>query len=375
MAQKHFRLLDLPPELVGHVFSFITCESAAKRPICRSLLPFTRRHLLDFVGILNDSQASRLVDLLDCVDVSKKPQTGATLALNVRRLWLSIIFQDLEETLVQQLAHAIGLMRNLEIMAIDHSTIVKGVFRHHRDFQRLKSLDVSVENDFIPQFFDEDQIGSLSNCAALEQIDINLSVPADAANSPAPPGFPSLPQIGSVTVGISGSFATFLPLTTFLSHLPNLEKFVDYYQDEDYDFHTEIDSALFRFTKLESLTLGGGVFSQSPTFYSLLCVHLPSLRNLKIAHLEHFEVNASSLIPYVRARGGSAHSLVRLEIDTCRLFHIGILPSDNPTLPAVVNGSFRLNGTQRWRFPVWTDGMGFEDALELSRVADKAGVE
>ncbi|GAA6031205.1 hypothetical protein JCM8097_004060 [Rhodosporidiobolus ruineniae] len=48
------QLLDLPPELLAHVFSYFEDhEKAAKRPICRALLPFTRRNLLARVQLGN----------------------------------------------------------------------------------------------------------------------------------------------------------------------------------------------------------------------------------------------------------------------------------------------------------------------------------
>ncbi|GAA5914747.1 hypothetical protein JCM6882_002731 [Rhodosporidiobolus microsporus] len=379
MAQKHFRLLDLPPELVGHVYSYLEDDFYSKRPACRALLPYTRRNRFRVVNLSKSTPILSFLDFfgcgLSCLEWKEPTEPSPLvqdLALLVKELYVGAIrgVFDADET-ARRIARAVSFMRNITKAEVGDQAVLSEVLRLGKrgGFGRLEELKVDIESVVTADLFDSDHLGTLSSFPALERLTLDLEFLMVQPMSSSTHDYPSVPHLTTLHIKQWGPFANSEPVHIFVSRLLNLQSFslelttdsnpsrlleclpstlrslcVAYYPELDSaELATNVDAVIPRFTTLHSLTLGVALFSQSSAFYDLLQTHLPSLRTFEITNYELFEVNTANLIPFVRARGGPAGQLKRVVIDT------------------VCGGPY--------------GGMGYQEALELEEVTQEAGVE
>ncbi|GAA6016130.1 hypothetical protein JCM10207_004454 [Rhodosporidiobolus poonsookiae] len=239
--------------------------------------------------------------------------------------------------------------------------------------------------------WDIDRLGQLRGSPSLDHLEIYLDRDADH-HEPAPvKQVQPVPNVTHLSLSAGMSLST-AAASNFLSHFTRLThldlNLIDYcnlglflgavsptlvsliVELDNWDIWLEDDSSLLmnshlaRLTNLEELSLGEHTFSHGifPTLSSLANLHGLTLWLLFDAHFD-----ATPLKRYLREHP----PLRRLSFHA---FSGGAdyIPSEHPDDPAVSSGSYSFG--RGWRLPEWTPSFTFEDAKEVLRLVDAAGI-
>ncbi|GAA6031203.1 hypothetical protein JCM8097_004059 [Rhodosporidiobolus ruineniae] len=416
------QLLDLPPELLAHVFGLIdSYDKSGKRPICRALLPFTRRNLLDRVDLATRSrlcQFSRLVAPRSKREVrSLKASLDGDVPLGhlVRELNVWAVESDQDDddegeeckrgdSHVQNVRRIFSAVKHVEDLWLDGSALLKILFPSKRlwlfpKLRRLSLIDVDSE---YANLYDMGFLSRLRRFKGLRKLVYELEQnPDDPDPELASPAtvrrFSSLERIEDLDLTAGPSLST-EHAASFVSHFSGLQRlritmtdlailslFFQHVSNTltslhvAFDYRLEmgadntgivIDPHLSRFVHLEHLSLGAKTFSLRllPT---LLAAPLP-LKSLTLDCRDEPNFDASFLLAFVAARGGAARSLRLLALDAFYA-EAGRRPSQYPDREDVSAGSFDFEGY--WSLPSWTRAFSYDDAKELVRVAEAGEVK
>ncbi|GAA6031199.1 hypothetical protein JCM8097_004057 [Rhodosporidiobolus ruineniae] len=413
------QLLDLPPELLAHVFSLVNSyDQAGKRPICRALLPFTRRNLFDRVYL---NCPSRLVLFSHLIAPRSKREVRSLkasldgdvpLGRLVRELHVCAVeFEEDDDddedgkrgdSHVQNVRRIFSAVKHVEDLWLDGSALVKILFPSKRlwlfpNLRRLYLIDLNSEH---ADLYDMGFLSRLRRFKGLRKLAYELEQnPDDPDPELASPAtvrrFSSLERIEDLDLTAGPSLST-EHAASFVSHFSGLQRlritmtdlailslFFQHVSNTltslhvAFDYRLEmgaddtgvvIDPHLSRFVHLEHLSLGTKTFSLR-LLRTLLAASLP-LQSLTLDCRDKPDFDASFLLAFVSARGGAAHSLRSIALDAFYA-EAGRRPSHHPDREDVSAGSFDFDGY--WSLPSWTRAFSYDDAKELVRVAE-AGV-
>ncbi|GAA5897145.1 hypothetical protein JCM6882_001803 [Rhodosporidiobolus microsporus] len=415
-------LLDLPPELVAQIFAFVGPDDlAAKRPICRALLPLTRRALFRKVSLRTTSRLGRFHRLLHPTNARQSRGLRRTvkddrpLGLNVREMHLPMVDYDSDDENdhddlkdCKSVRRILASTFEVEMLTLEGSALLKLALPSKRSafrFPNLRTLRVLDLDSNHSLLYDMNRFGRLRFWHALRTVEVALDPDLEDADDVAPPRRArALTHIKhlSLTAGVSLSTAS---AANFVSHFTALRSLtltlvdltelslaleaapttltsltivfdigVDWELGED---GIVLDPLIARFVNLTSLHLGERTFSSA--LFRVLSESLPRLSTLHLECGEHVDLAASSLLEYLRAgglshlqtRGRSRGPLTQLTLDaflTC----IDLIPSEHPDRANVADGTFRIDAW--WILPNWTISFSLEDAREVVRVAGETGV-
>ncbi|GAA6031201.1 hypothetical protein JCM8097_004058 [Rhodosporidiobolus ruineniae] len=409
------QLLDLPPELLAHVFGLIdSYDEAGKRPICRALLPFTRRNLLDRVYL---NSPFRLVIFSDLIAPrskrevrSLKASLGGDVPLGrlVRELHVCAVEFDEDDeddeeeskrgdSQVQSVRRIFSAVKHVEDLWLDGSALVKILFPSRRLwlFPKLRHLVLLDVDSEYADVYDMGILNRLRRFKGLKKLTYAIEQNSEVASPAALRRFSSLEHIEELELGVGLSLST-KQAANFVSHFSGLKRLritmTDlavlslFFQNVSttltslhvaFNYGLEmgaddtgvvIDPHLSRFVHLEHLSLGTKTFSLR-LFRTLLAASLP-LKSLTLDCRDEPDFDASFLLAFVAARGGPARSLRSIALDAFYA-EAGRRPSHHPDREDVSAGSFDFDGY--WSLPSWTRAFSYDDAKELVRVAE-AGV-
>ncbi|GAA5823486.1 hypothetical protein JCM11251_000651 [Rhodosporidiobolus azoricus] len=401
-------LLDLPPELIAQIWSHLPIYGrAAKRPLCRTLLPFTRRALFrnvyiprrrlqTFSQLLRPTNSRQVKALRSTLDGDRP------LGLNIRELFLTAVRYEPDEEDsnpdCKAVRRVLSSASNVERLTIEGSGLLKlllppeGAFR----LTKVRSLHLESLDAKRIHLYDMQCLGQLKFWPGLRKLSMHVErwgeeqlAEADVAH---PHRDSPLPRIHTLELSAGVSLSTpsasnfiahFTGLTTLsleLSIPAPLSSFLEaaslsltslsIYLDIDEDTAEQgivLDPLLGRFANLTTLHLGERTYSSH--LFRLICHSLPRMSTLDLACGRHVQIDASRLQAYLRCRPRSLESLTLDAFDA----KPGLIPSKTPHDPRIASGVCRLE--QSWVFPLWTTTFSFEDAKEIVRLADEAGIE
>ncbi|GAA6031198.1 hypothetical protein JCM8097_004056 [Rhodosporidiobolus ruineniae] len=427
------RLLDLPPELLALVFSFVGLyDKAGKRPVCRALLPYTRRNLLERVTVYSPPRLDRLSRLLrprhksevDSLDASL--HGDVPLGLHVRELDLPripsprkrrhVIVDDSDEEEEEEeeeersieaelkaIRRILSAVKHVEILQIAGSATLEILFPSKRTwaFPRLHSLRLlSVDSEYV-KAYDMSVLGRLRRFPALKSLEYRVRhhwenpdlelvslVPVRAV-LPLPKietlelsaGVSlSMPQAANFVSHFSSlqnlnlSLHDLAELTSFFASLPVTLTSLTVAFDCALEIGPDdpgivINPHLTRLVRLESLILG--IRTWSSGLFRVLSTSLPRLEVLSLECGEDPDLDASRLIRYLSSCGGYVRNLRHLSLDAFSTY-VDFVPSEG--LDDFVSNSGVYDLEASWTLPGWTRTFSYEHAKEIVAVAEARGV-
>ncbi|BGP15162.1 hypothetical protein JCM10213_008698 [Rhodosporidiobolus nylandii] len=407
------QLLSLPPELLAQIFDKLRDAIAGKRPICRALLPLTRRNLFRRVVLHSHRRLFTLLRLFHPSDLRSLRSLRASLAgdvdlgMHVRELHLPVIELEQDEGADREdlvaAKRILSSVTDIEVLEVKSSAILrvllpkKGGFR----FSRLSSLSFELLDAKNARLYDMSYFGRLRRFPALKTLSIDISQPdeAEARYLAVPSQVKSLPHIKDleVSAGLSlssnsaaGWVSHFLhldaltltlhdlaELSLFLTAAPTTLTSLSIHFDLDIEWEPGepgilVDGHIARFTRLKKLSLGEKTFSSA--LFPILAQSLPSLSHLALSCGEWVEVEASKILDFlssVSSRSTKRRPLSHFKLDAFYAC-VDLLPSKNPTRPSVEDGTFRIEDW--WSLPSWTREFTYKQAGEIVRAAEAAGI-
>ncbi|GAA5869985.1 hypothetical protein JCM8547_001433 [Rhodosporidiobolus lusitaniae] len=371
-AHKPTSLLSLPPELIGLIWSHLKHSQSGMRPICRSLLPFTRRalfdcvyidvqyRLLEFVGILRPRTSTRIRAL------RISTHDDLPLGSHIRSLSLPSPDGPEEEQAVKTILISARKVEDLTLSGDTAARILLpwtvGSF-HYSNLKELSLDDFDSDKPYDMDFFErlpaqEDQDA--------HPLFAGFSLSTLAAANFVPP-FPNL-------TALSLTFQDLCELDNLLTAAPSTLRRLEIELIEEVAVELEpgervdVSAQLSRFTGLKELTLGRNTWPAG--LFNIPHKHLTGLTCLSLEYEDPPLVGAPTLINLLRCR--FLPNLSRLPLDVF-FSYATYRPSKHPDDPAIANGTF--NFEKWWALPQWTREFSYGDAKEILRVAKDVGVK
>ncbi|GAA5823494.1 hypothetical protein JCM11251_000654 [Rhodosporidiobolus azoricus] len=407
-------LLDLPPELVAKIWSLIPQRNkAAMRPVCRALLPLSRRVLFRQVTLRSVAHLTRFHRVLfpsskrQAQALLKSLKNDRPLAAHVQTLLLppfDYFSYDEEEAeglpeckaLWQILSGTIELVElTMSGSAVTKQFLAGAKYGFLPQLRTLRIADLDARHMLL---YDMNRFERLRYLPRLEILELSIAQQweDDGGPSTALLRLPSITNVKtlilSAGVSISTSaaaafvshFTALTTLTLILTDLAELSLFLEAapltltslsisfdvdLQWEEEDERVNVEQQVSRFHNLTSLNLGERTFSADP--FGALSESLASLRSLSLECGFHPNLDAVQLLDHLRVRHGSA-PLQELNIDAFYA-DAGLLPSAHPERDDVAQGTFDIPG--HWDLPTWTNRFSFDHAKEIVKTTNELGMK
>ncbi|GJN89677.1 hypothetical protein Rhopal_002664-T1 [Rhodotorula paludigena] len=416
---------SLPPELLGQIWSHLEHDSAGKRHVCRSLVPFVRRNAFRAVQLTS----WRLIRRFDAVLHPVTPKGIRRLRRTTKddrplhelvhelSIWpIEFVADYCEHDDETQAARRIlASCSRVRELTLSGSGLIRVLLPSHRGqirlpllekltldeldgeyvslwdaacfsrlcrFPALRTLEVLIEWEWDEE--DSDYLATPKRAGRVSQIEHLSLYAGDSLATPAAANFISrFTQLRSLCLTLRG----LADLGSFLQACPTTLERLSIAIDDDWndniddpDEHLQLDADLARFSRLTHLSLGERTFSPSSELLPILAAHVPALEELAFGPGTHSLV-AAKLAAYLAPPPGTPRALRRPPGALRRVVldsfdaRVGIVPSEQGLemeLDGVAVESFRIR--DHWALAPWTLAFSLADARELVRVADAVGV-
>ncbi|BGP39150.1 hypothetical protein JCM10449v2_003088 [Rhodotorula kratochvilovae] len=387
------RFDDLPPELVGVMWSFLGRNHAARRHVCKVTVPYVRLSSFGETRIFGRGRLLAFDRLLGGPDppvfsaLSRSILDDTHLGHYVTDLSLSTIAYSEVRDKTNETAAALRILvrcEKLQSLGVDHSGALHlhlcdldgehvplfdmKCFVHLRRFPSLRTVHICINWD---RGEETEVVARPRKVPEILQVkSLHLFAGETLSTSGAANFIAHFPRLETLELTVRGA----VDVGPFLQACPTsikdlIVQLPDDGDDED-PAPLNIDADLARFVNLTHLTLGRCTYAPSCEVFPILATHLPHLSSLTLLH--DTPLVAAKLLPFVRSRGGPSGALKCLVIDSF-FGHAYPRPSSEPDRADVRDGTFSFPGN--WTLPRWTRAFTHADARELLALAKKVGVE
>ncbi|GAA6054154.1 hypothetical protein JCM3770_003222 [Rhodotorula araucariae] len=394
------RFDDLPPELVGAIWSFLGTDTARRRHLCKTAVPYVRCANLGRTYIHSPEQLFAFDRLLK--PLANAPLDAQHLGHYVEELFCpEIEYSRHKPSEIAATRRILERCDKITSLCGNNSGLLRVLLPAKRGTLRFPYLERLLIDDLDGTFsplFDMERFAHLRRFPSLRAVALHVSwewdedlesvarplkVPdilhveslaltaADVLSAPGTANFVAhFARLKCLVLTVRGA----VELGSFLQACPTSIRDLTVQLPEDWDdddpVPLNIDADLARFVNLTHLTLGALTYAPTCELFPILAAHLTHLSTLTL--LDNTPLVANKLLPFVRARGGPLHSLQRVVIQSFWV-HAHPVPSAVPERTDVRDGTFSFS--RLWTLARWTRAFTYAHARELLVLAKIAGVK